>query len=125
MYGLRCGLYYYIFFKNVMRVLRARGMSKHDLSEQSGVSMSFLSDLTRGKANPSLKVMEAIAEALQIPLPLLLESSYLSGDDAEGLGEWKEPGSLKHGLVRVNALFPPQKAFIVMKWALRRDISAL
>jgi transcriptional regulator with XRE-family HTH domain len=52
-----------------MRVLLACAMSKDDLTEQSGMSMPFLSDLTRGKANPSLKVMEAIAEALQIPLP--------------------------------------------------------
>jgi hypothetical protein len=29
------------------------------------VSISFLSDLTTGKANPSLKVMEAIANALK------------------------------------------------------------
>jgi transcriptional regulator with XRE-family HTH domain len=39
-------------------------MTKLGLSEKSGVSISFLSDLTNGKGNPSLKVMENIAVAL-------------------------------------------------------------
>ena len=48
-------MYKYIFFTNVLRILDERGMTKKELSERSGVSISFLSDLTTGKANPSLK----------------------------------------------------------------------
>ena len=70
-------MYKVIFFTNVLRILDERGMTKNELSERSGVSISFLSDLTTGKANPSLKVMEAIASALETPLPLLLESTDL------------------------------------------------
>ena len=68
-------VYKYIFFTNVLRILDERGMTKNELSERSGVSISFLSDLTTGKANPSLKVMEAIANALETSLPPLLTST--------------------------------------------------
>lgn len=54
-------MYNYIFFTNVLRVLDELGMTKHDLADRSGVSISFLSDITTGKGNPSLKVMEDIA----------------------------------------------------------------
>ena len=70
-------MYNYIFFTNVLRLLDERQMTKKELSERSGVSISFLSDLTTGKANPSLKVMQDIAKALDAPLPLLIESTDL------------------------------------------------
>jgi len=78
-------VYKYIFFTNVLRILDERGMTKNELSERSGVSISFLSDLTTGKANPSLKVMEAIASALETPLPLLLESTDLDKNTLDAL----------------------------------------
>ena len=75
-------MYNQIFFTNILRILDERGMAKNELSEKAGVSVSFLSDLTNGKANPSLKVMESIAEALETPLPMLLEHTDM---DAEAL----------------------------------------
>lgn len=33
-------------------------MTKHELADKAHISISFLSDLTNGKANPSLKIME-------------------------------------------------------------------
>jgi len=65
-----------IFVTNVSRLLAEREMTKKDLATLSGVSPSFLSDLLAGKGNPSLQVMEAIAEALEVPLPLLLEQNF-------------------------------------------------
>lgn len=62
-------MYDFIFFTNVLRILDERGMTKQELSKRSGVSISFLSDLTTGKANPSLKVMESLATALASPCP--------------------------------------------------------
>ena len=50
-------MYNYIFFTNVLRLLDERHMTKKELSNRSGVSISFLSDLTTGKANPSLKAV--------------------------------------------------------------------
>ena len=109
-------MYNYIFFTNVLRLLDEHQMTKKELSERSGVSISFLSDLTTGKANPSLKVMEDIAQALEASLPLLLESTDLSNDDLEQLAAGKVPRSLPVGFERVTAVLPEHQAFIVKKW---------
>ncbi|CCV01585.1 unnamed protein product [Candidatus Paraburkholderia kirkii UZHbot1] len=60
-------------------------MTKHELSEKAGISISFLSDLTNGKANPSLKIMEAIAEALSVPLTLHTLDDIAGGKSTQGL----------------------------------------
>jgi len=109
-------LYNYIFFTNVLRLLDERHMTKKELSDRSGVSISFLSDLTTGKANPSLKVMQDIAKALDAPLPLLLESTDLDKDTLDALAGGKAPQSLPAGFERVAAALPSHQAFIVKKW---------
>ncbi len=110
-------MYNYIFFTNVLRILDEQGMSKHDLADLSGVSISFLSDLTTGKANPSLKIMEAIARALNVPLPFLLESTDLSKEDLEALIGGRSLSSLPAGYERVSVILPEHQAFVVRKWA--------
>lgn len=109
-------MYSYIFFTNVLRLLDERHMTKKELSDRSGVSISFLSDLTTGKANPSLKVMQDIAKALDAPLPLLLESTDLDKDTLDALAGGKAPQSLPSGFERVTAVLPSHQAFIVKKW---------
>lgn len=109
-------MYNFIFFTNVLRILDERGMTKKELSDRSGVSISFLSELTTGKANPSLKVMEDIAAALEVPLPLLLESTDLPKADLDALAGGKAQQSLPSGYVRVAAILPEHQAFIVKKW---------
>lgn len=109
-------LYSYIFFTNVLRLLDERQMTKKELSEKSGISISFLSDLTTGKANPSLKVMEEVAQALEMPLPLLLESTDLNQEDLDALAGGKATRSLPPGYERVAAVLPEHQAFIVKKW---------
>lgn len=109
-------MYNYIFFTNVLRLLDERHMTKKELSERSGVSLSFLSDLTLGKANPSLKIMEDIANSLGVPLPLLLESTDLDKDALDALAGGKAQQSLPPGYERVAAVLPAHQAFIVKKW---------
>ena len=109
-------VYNQIFFTNVLRILGERGMAKNELHERAGISISFLSDLTNGKANPSLKVMEKIAEALDTPLPLLLESTDLDRDTLDALAGGKAPQSLPKGLVRISAVVPEVHAFQIRKW---------
>lgn len=92
-------------------------MTKKELSDKSGVSISFLSDLTTGKANPSLKVMQDIASALETALPLLLESTDLDRDALDALAGGQAPQSLPQGFERVAAVLPEHQAFIVKKWA--------
>jgi transcriptional regulator with XRE-family HTH domain len=109
-------VYNYIFFTNILRILDERGMTKKELHEMSGVSNSFLSDLTTGNGNPSLKVMEAIATALDVPLPLLLESTDLDKETLDELAGGKSRSSLPPGYERVSAVLPEHKAFIVKRW---------
>ncbi|CAD7741863.1 MULTISPECIES: transcriptional regulator [Xanthomonas] len=110
-------MYNHILFTNILRILDERGMTKNELSKRADVSISFLSDLTNGKANPSLKVMEAIADALETPLPLLLESTDLDRETLAALTPGQTfPSSLPPGYERVSVVLPSQKAYIVKRW---------
>jgi transcriptional regulator with XRE-family HTH domain len=110
-------VYNIIFFTNILRLLDERGMTKHELSEKAGISISFLSDLTNGKANPSLKIMEAIAEALGVPLTLLLESTDLDRHTLDAVAGGRASQGLPPGYERVFAVLPEHQAFIVKKWS--------
>ncbi|WP_020405882.1 transcriptional regulator [Hahella ganghwensis] len=112
----RQSVYNFIFFTNVLRILDERHMTKNELADRSGVSVSFLSDLTTGKANPSLKVMEAIAAALEVSLPLLLESTDLDRETLEALAGGRVHTSLPTGFERVSVVLPEYRAFQVKKW---------
>ena len=111
-------MYIHIFYTNVLRLLDEQGMTKQDLAERAGISISFLSDLTNGKANPSLKIMQSIAEALNTPLPLLLEATDL---DPKALAELQGDSvsakrSLPPGYERVSVVLPEFQAFQVKQW---------
>lgn len=109
-------VYNQILFTNILRILEERGMTKNDLSQKAGISISFISDFTNGKANPSLKVMENIALALETPLPMLLEMCDLDSESIELLIGSKLPQSLPEGYERISAVLPEYQAFIVKKW---------
>lgn len=109
-------MYSYIFFTNVLRLLEEQQMTKKELSEKSGVSISFLSDLTTGKANPSLKVMVEVARAFGQPLPVLLESTDLPREDLDLLAGGLVLNHLPPGYERVTTVLPEHQAFIVRKW---------
>lgn len=109
-------MYNQIFFTNVLRILDEQQMTKSELAEQAGISVSFLSDLTNGKANPSLKIMEAIAKALSASLPALLEMTDLDEETLDMLAGGKAPRSLPGGYVRVTAVLTEFQAFNVKQW---------
>lgn len=109
-------MYNQIFFTNVLRVLDELGISKNELSDRAGMSVSFLSDLTNGKANPSLKIMESIAKALDVALPALLEITDLDQESLDLLAGGKSPNSLPPGYVRVAAVLTEYQAFQVRQW---------
>ncbi len=109
-------MYNLIFFTNVLRISDELGLSKNELADRAGISVSFLSDLTNGKANPSLKIMEAIASALEMPLPPLLEMTDLDEDAMRMLAMDKAISILPEGLVRSTAILTEYQAFMVQKW---------
>ena len=108
--------YHQIFFTNILRVLDERRMTQEELAERSGVSTSFISDLANGRANPSLRTMEAIAVALETPLPTLLESTDLDREALNELAGGKAPQSLPQGYQRISAILTDYQAFLVEEW---------
>ena len=109
-------MYNQIFFTNVIRMMEEQGMSRFELAVRAEMSPSFLSDLTNGRANPSLKIMESIARALDVPLPMLLEATDLPPECLDALAGGKAPRSLPEGFVRVCAILKEYQAFNVRQW---------
>ncbi len=109
-------MYSLIFFTNVLRLLDERGITKYELADQAGISISFLSDLTNGKANPSLKIMESIAQALNEPLPALLETTDLDRQSISMLSANLPSTSLPAGYIRASAILTEYQAFTVQQW---------
>ena len=56
------------------------GVSKRHLAKLVGVDASYISHLEAGRRKPSLDIIEKLAEALEMPLPLLL---ILAADAAD------------------------------------------
>lgn len=56
-----------------LRVLRQqRGLTLQELADRAGLSRSYLSEIERGKKQPSIKVLETIASALNVSLEVLV-----------------------------------------------------
>ena len=54
-------------FRNNLRFYRnEQGLTQEKLSELTGISTDYLSEIERGKKTPSFKRMEIIAKALHI-----------------------------------------------------------
>ena len=109
-------MYNHIFFTNILRILDEKGITKEQLSKMSGVSMGFICDLTNGKGNPSLRIMEQIADALDTALPALLEETDLDRQSLEALTGGKLRG-VAEGYERVSLILPSHQAFIARQWA--------
>ncbi len=59
----------------------ATGRSLRDLAETTGVSNAYLSQLERGRHEPSLRVLRAVADALGVPLATLLARAGVLDED--------------------------------------------
>ena len=57
----------------MVRLGRAkRGMSRRQLAQESGTSERYLAQIESGAGNPSVLVLRAIADALEMPMVELL-----------------------------------------------------
>lgn len=85
---------------NISAIRKQRGFTLSELSERTGISKSYLSNIERNlKQNPSIHVMEKIASVLKVDLKVLLkiaaESEIKPSVDKEWLDfimEMKESG---------------------------------
>lgn len=105
-----------IFFSNVLRILDERAMSQKELAERAGISTAFISDVAKGRGNPSIRTMEAISIALDVPLPVLLESTDLNRQALNELAGDKIPPSLPPGYQRVTVVLTDFQAYMATLW---------
>lgn len=72
---------------NIGRAIRLcrteRGLKQVELAQKSDISVSYLSMLERGQRDPTLSTLNTIAEALGIPLSILV---FLAVDKSEMTG---------------------------------------
>lgn len=52
---------------------KIKKLSQEDLALEAGINKNYLSDLERGERNPTLKILEKIAQALGINLQELFK----------------------------------------------------
>jgi transcriptional regulator with XRE-family HTH domain len=64
---------------------RAAGLSQRELAERTKVSNAYLSQVERGRHEPSLRVLTAVASTLGVPLQALLARAGIieAGEDGE------------------------------------------
>jgi transcriptional regulator with XRE-family HTH domain len=89
----------------------AADLSLRALSQRTNVSNAYLSQLERGLHEPSLRVLTAIAAALDVPLgSLLARAGVLEQDHAEG-----EPGQreTEAAILRDPELSEPQRTALL------------
>lgn len=111
--------YINILLSNILRQLDEQGMSKKEFAETAKISQSFFSDITSGKGNPSLKIMERIANTLNTPLPTLLEATDLDQQTRIELAGEKTNlanSSLPKGYERVSAILTTFEAYEVKQF---------
>lgn len=101
-----------IFFENVLWLIRANQMTQAELAQKARMSATYLSDIMAGRANPSLRIVEAIAHAFGVS-PLDLLDSKLPRTQVDNF----LPRELKKDFELVSVVLPSYKAFIVKKWA--------
>ncbi len=68
---------------------RAAGLSQRELAERTSVSNAYLSQVERGRHEPSLRVLTAVASTLGVPLQVLLARAGII--DAAGDHEGRLP----------------------------------
>ncbi len=66
------------FGVNVRRVRKERGLTQEGLAHEAQIDVSYLAQIERGERNPTLSLVQRIADALGVG-PLIL---LASGDEA-------------------------------------------
>jgi transcriptional regulator with XRE-family HTH domain len=61
--------------KTVQRMRKAHNLSLSELSEQSGVAKSIISQIERNETNPTLATIWRLAQALNVPIERVLQTA--------------------------------------------------
>lgn len=69
---------------NAIKDLRQKkGFKQTDFADICGLSQSYLSSIEKGRKEPTLTILKRIANALSIPMPVLIFFSLTQDDIAE------------------------------------------
>ncbi len=88
--------------KRIGELRSSRRLSQERLSEMSGISARHISELERGKANPSYQVLRQVADSLNVPLSALLDFDHQ-----------KTKSELQEDLIATIKKLPTEKLKIV------------
>lgn len=80
----------------IRRARTERRRTLRDVSKDARVSLGYLSEIERGRKEPSSELLAAICEALALPLPDLLD------DVADSMRPVREPAMARRRLVGVD-----------------------
>ncbi|AJD92709.1 hypothetical protein JMA_33920 [Jeotgalibacillus malaysiensis] len=73
--------------ENIYKIRREKGLTLSELADRAGVSKSYLSNIERNlKQNPSIQVIEKIANVLEVDMKRLLNVT----EERRGNKEWNE-----------------------------------
>lgn len=72
----------FIRLGDVIRTQRKGRFTVDQLSERAGVSSGLISQIERGKGNPSFKTMQRLAAALELPIGALFQDDVPPATDA-------------------------------------------
>ena len=78
---------------NVRRLRVEQEMSQERLAYDAGVDRSYLGGLERGEANPTIDLLERIADTLGVPLIELLSAIEEGATKSEGLPKGRKPST--------------------------------
>ncbi|MDP3675578.1 MAG: helix-turn-helix transcriptional regulator [Novosphingobium sp.] len=59
--------------RNVRRLREEQGWSQEDYADRAGIHRTYVSDIERGRRNPSVTVVERLAKPLGLPPGRLLD----------------------------------------------------
>lgn len=59
---------------NVRRLRQEKGWSQEDYADRAGIHRTYVSDIERGARNPTITVVEKLANALQVNAGALLDA---------------------------------------------------
>jgi len=73
--------------KAIKDLRQQKGLKQTDFAIQCGLSQSYLSSIEKGRKEPTLNILKQIANALAIPMPVLVFFSLGQEDIAESKKE--------------------------------------